>query len=230
VASAAGDRDLAQILAQGNQALPGLKSAYARATEPIARLKYAHILALLGDSSGAEDLAAAVATATDWDAGWDFRAMGQFGSDMSRLDCTVVALGRTRHPAALEPILRLAAKLGSSQDFSHHRATALALEALGDPRAAPVLAAALRRPGMGAHVLASPADAIVAHTQTDPSLTALAPRRNALREIYLARALYRCGDHEDLGEDTLRAYLNDIRGHFARHAKAVLDQGTRSPR
>jgi hypothetical protein len=41
----------------------------------------------------------------------------------------------------------------------------------------------------------------------------------------LARALYRCGDHERLGETTLRRYAEDLRGHLARHAQAVLASG-----
>jgi len=225
VSAAATGGDLGPLLAHGAQALPGLKASYAQAVDPAVRLKYAHILAVLGDGTGAGELVAAVAAHDDWDAGWNFRAMGQFGSDLSPLDSLIVALARTRQAAALAPILRLAAKLDADKDFSHHRATALALEALADPQAAPVLAAVLAKPGMAGHALTGTADAIVAHTQADPSLNALAPRRNSLREIYLARALYRCGDHEGQGERILRAYGQDIRGHFARHAMAVLDQG-----
>ncbi|MFO7898034.1 MAG: hypothetical protein R6V58_03115, partial [Planctomycetota bacterium] len=47
-------------------------------------------------------------------------------------------------------------------------------------------------------------------------------RNECLRELVLARALYRCGDHEGLGEKILRTYTRDLRGHFARHATAVL--------
>ena len=48
-------------------------------------------------------------------------------------------------------------------------------------------------------------------------------RIGPLREIVLARALYRCGDDQQLGERILIEYCNDIRGLFARHAQAVLD-------
>ena len=48
-------------------------------------------------------------------------------------------------------------------------------------------------------------------------------REGPLREIVLARALYRCGDHQGLGEKILREYQGDVRGLFARHANAVLD-------
>jgi hypothetical protein len=48
-------------------------------------------------------------------------------------------------------------------------------------------------------------------------------RVEPLREIVLARALYRCGDHEGLGRRILEQYTQDLRGHLARHAKAVLE-------
>jgi len=58
--------------------------------------------------------------------------------------------------------------------------------------------------------------------QTEPSGTSTVPRNNSLRELILARALYRLGDHDGVGETTLKAYAADLRGHYARHAAAVL--------
>jgi hypothetical protein len=48
-------------------------------------------------------------------------------------------------------------------------------------------------------------------------------RLGPLREIVLARALYRCGDYEGLGKTILEEYKHDVRGLFARHAASVLD-------
>ena len=48
-------------------------------------------------------------------------------------------------------------------------------------------------------------------------------RNKVLKELHLARALYRCGDKERLGESILRAYTNDLNNHYARHAKGILD-------
>ena len=48
-------------------------------------------------------------------------------------------------------------------------------------------------------------------------------RVGPLREITLARALYRCGDYQGLGRKILESYTHDLRGHLARHAKAVLE-------
>lgn len=49
-------------------------------------------------------------------------------------------------------------------------------------------------------------------------------RRESLRELLVARALYRCGDHEGMGRKILENYTGDLRGHLARHARAVLDE------
>ena len=50
-------------------------------------------------------------------------------------------------------------------------------------------------------------------------------RSEPLREIILARALYRCGDYEGLGEKILREYEKDLRALFAQHAHAILNEG-----
>ena len=47
-------------------------------------------------------------------------------------------------------------------------------------------------------------------------------------ELILARALYRCGDYEGLGEKILNEYINDYRGHYSRHAFAVLNKGKKT--
>ena len=47
-------------------------------------------------------------------------------------------------------------------------------------------------------------------------------RNKSLKELFLARALYRCGDHEGLGEKVLKQYALDLRGHYARHALGIL--------
>ena len=73
----------------------------------------------------------------------------------------------------------------------------------------------LSRPGMSG--FAAPAS----------SLPRPASRVGPLREIVLARALYRLGDHNGLAEKILRAYAKDPRGVLARHAAAVLEANRR---
>ena len=87
----------------------------------------------------------------------------------------------------------------------------LALERLEDPAAATPLATLLQKPGMRGHARTS------LRERGKPGV-----REPALREITLARALYRCGDHEGLGKAVLEAYRGDVRGLFARHAQSVL--------
>ena len=94
----------------------------------------------------------------------------------------------------------------------------LAAEWLGDPRAARPLAELLQQPEMSGHAV----------TAIDQRATSAGSRLTATRELIIARALYRCGDWEGLGERTLRQYAQDLRGHFARHAQAVLAAGPQS--
>ena len=90
-----------------------------------------------------------------------------------------------------------------------------ALEWLGDPRAAKPLADLLRQPGMGGYASESLAPGSATETT----------RTQSTRELMLARALYRCGDWEGTGEKALKQYAADLRGHYARHAQAVLAAG-----
>ena len=62
-----------------------------------------------------------------WDAGWNYRGMGQFGTALSHLDTLIVALGRAGNAEALPAILEKTKLLAADIDFSHHRACGLAL-------------------------------------------------------------------------------------------------------
>jgi len=223
-----GHAALAVILSQPETAAPMLRKAHAAAKSADEALAYAHILGMLWDPAGAETLAAAVKGATEFDKGWNYRGMGQFGMSISTLDSYIIALGRTGDPRAYDAVLEKVALLDASKEFSHHRACALALEALagapnapkaGLKRAAGALAALLAKPGMTGYATPT-VDA--AKRQTEPSGTSTVPRNNSLRELVVARALYRLGDHQGVGEKILQEYASDLRGHYARHAAAVL--------
>jgi hypothetical protein len=56
------------------------------------------------------------------------------------------------------------------------------------------------------------------------SATDTSTREVSLRELILARALYRCGDENGLAERILKEYATDLRGHYARHALAILGE------
>ncbi len=214
---------LEKLFTQPEVSLPLLRTAYAQAEMPQHRFTYAHILAIMGDPTGAEDLAQAV-QALDWDKGWQYRGMGQFGPSISGVDSVIMALGRTQQQGVLPPILDKVRQLGPAHAFSHHRAVAVALESLALPEAAHVLATLLNKPDMMGHAFTS-IDLAQQHIQASP--TDNTTRESSLRELVLARALYRCGDDQGLGESILKAYARDLRGHYRRHAQAILAEKTR---
>ena len=208
------------IFAQPQETLPLLREAYANADSGHAKLTYAHILGIMGDPTGVDALVEAV-EAREWDEGWKCTGMGQYGPSMSPLDSLMIALGRTRRENALEPILAKVRQLGPEHAMSHHRAVAIALETLADPAAAKPLAELLEKPGMTGHAYT---DINVATRNIPRSSTDTSTRECSLRELILARALYRCGDYEGLGAKILQEYSRDLRGHYARHARAILEQ------
>ena len=208
------------VLAQPEDALPLLSKAYRRAEKEESRIVYAQILGMLGNPIGADTLATAVRSRT-WDKGWDYTGMGQFGMCMSELDSLIIALGRTRDIKALDPILEKVEQIDVDSAFSHCRAVAMALETVEHPDAAKPLAQLLEKPGVQGHAFTDIKDA---RQRTPDNPVDTKTRNNSLRELILARALYRCGDHEGLGEKILKLYAQDLRAHYARHAGAVLEQ------
>jgi hypothetical protein len=79
------------------------------------------------------------------------------------------------------------------------------------------LAELLSQPGMRGHAVKTLAD-----TKHEGN------RTGALREIMIARALFLLGDHDGVARSVLENYAQDLRGHFARHATAVLASGPAS--
>jgi flavin-dependent dehydrogenase len=185
------------------------------------RFEYAMFLAVMGDASGLDTLVQTL-DSRKWDEGWRYTGMGQFGNSMSEVDRLIVAMGRTRDKRALPAILRKIEQLPEETEFSHFRAISLALENIGDTAAADALAALLAKPGIRGYAIATVEQAAKAsglnHNETHT-------RGTSLREIDIARALYRCGDKGGLGRSILEEYTRDLRGHVARHAQAVLDEG-----
>jgi hypothetical protein len=212
------------LLTEPDRALPIIRENLAKTTSASNQLVYAHILCMLGDRAGADILRPAVKAAA-WDEGWHFKGGGQYGMSVSRLDSYIIALARCGDPASLAVIIEKAGLLQPNSEFSHFRAIALALELYRDPAAAPVLARLLRLEGVGGHALTSIETAI--NRQQTRSNEDLA-RGRELAELSLARALYRCGDFEGLGEKTLKEFAQNLQGHHARHAQAVLRETKRN--
>ncbi len=212
------DRSLAIILAHRDTALPLLQQAY-RTASGEARIAGAKVLAMLGDATGLETLLEQLEQARDWDdvPAWNSHKQDsdhpeRVGWSVSHIDNTLIALGRTRSAQAVPAVLDKLAMLTPKTGFSHHRAACLAAEWIGDSRFARPLAELLRQPEISGYAV----------TSIDQRGTSARSRQTATRELLIARALYRCGDWEGVGEEILRQYAQDLRGHFARHAQAVL--------
>jgi flavin-dependent dehydrogenase len=223
-------RGLSIVLTDVKRAHPLLSEGYrsAKSAEsPAAALAYAHVLGLLGDASGAADVAAKL-DSMEWDKGWNYRGMDQFGRSVSWADSYLIALGRSRGAAGFDAAVRKAKTLSPAQEYSHFRAVALAFEGLGDRRAAPVLRDLLLMPGVGGHFL-TPAEGPAARIPNYDRFTTRnlgagdMERSLCLRELCLARALWRLGDADGLAEKTLRAYAADPRRAYANHARMVLE-------
>jgi hypothetical protein len=220
VKSAANGQGMSVIITNPAKALPLLRDAYKHAGTSQDELTYAKILAVLGDPTGLDTLIKAV-DEMSWDNGWNYHSMGQFGQALSPLDTLIIAMGRTHEKRALPVILKKMAELDATKAFSHHRAVALACESIGDPSAAAPLAALLKKPEMTGYV---ENNVDVARTQSGTSAGDVSTRSTSLRELSLARALFRCGDDDGLGRKILEQYTQDLRGYLARHAQAVLDE------
>jgi len=147
--------------------------------------------------------------------------MGQFGRNMSDVDALIYALGRTGDKRAVPAILKKLELLKPENAFSHFRAFACALESIGDRSAAAPLAKLLATEGIRGQAIGT-VEKVNERVQKFKSWTANQPRALALRELMLARALYRLGDAGGLGKTVLGEYTKDYRGHLARHAAAVL--------
>ncbi len=232
-------RGLAVVFAEPQRSLAPLRGAYEKADSAEAKLVFAHVLAFLGDATGADGIAAKVRESS-WDKGWNYRGMGQFGRSVSWLDSYIIALGRTKSPAAFDAIAMRARELGPDSEYSHFRAVAMAFESIGDRRAAPILKDLLSKPGVGGHSFLFERDGAPAIKDYDKykfsgkdgkatggNAVPDRERSACLRELALARALYRLGDADGLGEKTLRAYVSDPRRAYANHARKVLSSGKR---
>jgi ribulose 1,5-bisphosphate synthetase/thiazole synthase len=210
--------ELAALMSRPDIAISELESRLPGETSADVRIQIAKLLAVLGNAAGEQVLLDTVA-ATGWDKGWNYTGMGQFGRSLSPIDDCIVCLAALKSARAQEAVRAKAAALDGASDFSHFRAVAIYAEALGGEAWAGTLAAVLAKPGIAGHAWARIGDELA---DIPKSSIDTRTRNDSLRELYVARALYRCGDRAGAGERVLRAYAQDLRGHFARHASVVL--------
>ena len=230
-------KSLAAVFSDPARSVPLMEKAYRAAEDEKVKLVYAHVLGMLGCDAGEKTLAAAIRAET-WDKGWEYRGMGQFGRPVSWIDSYIIALAKSKAAGAAGDVARLAAKIGPKSEYSHIRAVAMYFEAIGDKKYAPLLADKLSLPEISGNYFSwekngAPAVAdygIYNFKSAKKDLcrgAAAVPdgeRSSCLKELSLARALYRLGDDNGLAKRTLEAYLNDPRRAYAEHARLVLGE------
>jgi hypothetical protein len=205
-------RPLAVILTHSEAALPLLRRAFVRA-QGRSRLLHAQALGMTGDRTGVPVLLNALRRTRSWDAKIYQGRMAEYAYLPTPVDSVILALGCAGDRRATPAILTMLKKLDAAVTLSHHRSVALALELLADPAAARPLANLLSKPGMRGHAMTSL-----------PRGGEIEERTACIREISLARALCRCGDHRGVARKILGQYARDLRGLFSRHARAVLNE------
>lgn len=213
-------KGLEMVLWDKERGITALSDQYHLSMNKKDKLVYARILGMLGEPIGWQELIKAIDSYEDWDEGWNFRGMGQFGRSISYLDSLIIAAGRTQRTEVLPSIFRLMEKLTPDSHFSHFRAVAIALETIGDREAAEPLFRVLEMPGVRGHAMP---DIETAKELTPADRNDVSTRNNSLRELILGRALYKCGDFNGAGNQILNDYSKDLRGHYYRHAKGVLE-------
>lgn len=225
---------LAEVFSDPARALPLLEKAY-HAAEGKEKLFYAHVLGMLGSNAGETTLVSAL-TGAAWDTGWQYRGMGQFGRPVSTIDSYIIALAKSRSAAGFDAVAALANQLKSDAAYSHYRAVAMYFEAVNAPGAVPILAKLFQLPGVGGHAFSWAKDGappikeydiynFKSENQVKYQNTAGESefeRTRCLRELTLARALYRLGDSGGIAGRALEAYAQDPRRAYAKHAQLVL--------
>lgn len=211
---------LEKILAYPKDAIPLLAKAYKNV--PVAsKLYYANVLCMLGEPTGWETILDKVKTYDQWDTGWNYRGMHQFGFSLSELDNYIMALGNSKRKEVLPELIRLAKLLDTESEFSHVRAISVAFETIRSGSPADVLYRLLMQPGMTGHQIANQCEAtqkITLNIIDRVYVLEDTMRNNALKELFLAKSLYLCGDHNEFGKQILQHYANGQEGHYARFA------------
>jgi len=185
------------------------------------KAKWAVILGFYDYTDAAPVLIDEIKKYADWDEGWNFRGMHQFGMSASYLDAMIMSLGKTRSKTGFREIKRLSEKLTSESELSHFRAIAEACADIKAPGCAALLHQLLSMPGIGGHAVNSLHEAVFT-TKDDTNDNST--RNNSLKELFLARALYICGDYDQLGRKTLLQYANDLHGLYSLHASEVMEE------
>ena len=216
---------LAFLLADPVRARPLLLAHYRENRNPETRLLYAHLLALLGDPVGEDDLLAWVSPH-----GWKDPWPARHDSGANRMGTYLLGLAKIKSrkavPVICDKVMALKGFDPGPPD-AYCRIAALVCQAIRDPAFADALAALLDAPGVCGHAMKMTAEIPPIPTYNPKSgwsdmRTDNVERVEALREINLATALIRIGDKNGKARALLTAYGNDPRGFFANYARRIL--------
>ncbi len=173
----------------------------------------AALLAFLGNNAGGKVLAEAIAS-RNWDRGWEYRGMGQFGFSASPLDVLIMAAARIGGADA--EVLGKLRILAPAAEFSHFRAVCLYLMAHPLPEAAAELERFLKLPGFTGHALQTLRDVLKG---TRGSSTDTTVRNAQLKELYVAKALKACCPISSEATEILKQYRNSMQSCYAPFAE-----------
>lgn len=216
---------IALVFAEPIRAMPLLLNAMHNCSaNPQRQLYLARIIGILGNKAAQQPLITFLSS-NPWDEGWNYRGMHQFGYSLSPVDTALISAATCGDAEVWESIRSKVETLKDAFVFSHIRAICLASEKLyaryPDPRAGEWLTTLLHLPGAVGHHQTSLGE-IWRSTNADPNDNST--RNQALSEIYLARAVFHCGDPSGMAKSILQNYSKDLRGHFARHANTILSR------
>ncbi len=220
-------KPLAIILTHRETAIPLVKTGFLKA-EGKQKLQYAEVLGMCEEKEGVETLIDELLNFKAWDEKIFQGSMADFAHLPTPVDALILALGNSGDERAIPVLIDLVDKLDSGVTLSHFRSVALVLEKFACPEAAKPLALLLQKEGMSGFAMTNIDEASTllgndGKGQNPVRNASSIKRTNALREIVMARALYKCGDYNKVGENILKSYLRDMRGLLALHAKSVLE-------
>ncbi len=187
--------------------------------DPEVSLVYAHILAVLGDPVGEDELIAWV-KANTWDAKWK----EGLGSGANRMEAYLLALGRAKSKKAVPVICERIRDLIKEPKPANtaFRIVSLVCPMIGDPALAAPLAELLDRPNISGHAIKMGSEIPPVPGYDSRSSYSQTEKNEVPREVNLATALYRVGDKDGKGAAILKAYADDPRGFYANYARRVL--------
>ena len=211
---------LAKVLMHPEVAVPALRERLAKSTKSVEKINCASVLATLGDDSGREVLADAVA-ASEWKGGYGLTSHRETHNTFSDTDRLVMALGRCSGKRARLALIEKLGQLKASHPLSDYVAIAQAFESKCGPDLAPQLDRLLASFDSGSKVQRLTADKSLLARK----VTANKPGEQinaAIKQLIVAGMLYASGDKDGNGKAVLTDYSNDVLGQFARYAEYLL--------